>query len=330
MKKLAIIFFILFSTTLYSYEEVVFETEHNNWLNCVALSKSTKYLITSAYDKTLKIWDFHSKKLLNEINIADEFIAKISITPCEKYFVTSDVRSNIAVREMKSGKLIYSIYGNAYCISPDGKFLIISSQRNQLFIWSFDGKRLYKRLSVPSNCTHPLVVDPSGWYLISFDCKKILSLWDIKTKEEIWNKKMIGTGVSAVSINDRGELLAVSLVENKKTKNIKNIYFLFLKTGEIFKLLDYNDPQGLSSIKFSGNNKYFYTGGRNDYQIVKWDFVTGKKLWIAKSGSQKIDDLILLDDKDILFSYNNSTIEMWSSKTGKLKKRFLLKFRNKK
>ena len=93
------------------YEEEFILWKKNDFCHIIIYETDIIKLICSCKDSNIRIWDFHSAKLLNKIKIFDRIILGICIWEND-YLVVGCNDTNIKIIEIKSGELIKSLKGH--------------------------------------------------------------------------------------------------------------------------------------------------------------------------------------------------------------------------
>ena len=99
------------------------------------ISPNGKLLLSSGFDKTIKIWDIKSTKLLKTLDFGEEiFMSKWS--PDGKKIVSISFDKTIKIYDVKKGECIQTINDDyrpfSVSFSPDGtKILTAGEKRNQ-------------------------------------------------------------------------------------------------------------------------------------------------------------------------------------------------------
>ena len=93
------------------YEEEYIAWKKNDFSHIIIYEADIIKLICSCKDSYIRIWDFHSAKLLNKIKIFDRFILGICIWDNDYVFAGSN-DTYIRLIEIKSGEIIKSLKGH--------------------------------------------------------------------------------------------------------------------------------------------------------------------------------------------------------------------------
>ena len=92
---------------------------HNNCVKSVAISKNSKFIVSGSKDSTIKIWNFHTYKILRTI-INDNFtlisVWSVVITQNDKYFVLGSSDSTVKIYNFTTGILQTIFFGHKFRI----------------------------------------------------------------------------------------------------------------------------------------------------------------------------------------------------------------------
>eukprot|EP01015_Nassula_variabilis_P035297 TRINITY_DN884_c0_g4_i3.p1 TRINITY_DN884_c0_g4~~TRINITY_DN884_c0_g4_i3.p1 ORF type:complete len:148 (-),score=34.11 TRINITY_DN884_c0_g4_i3:159-602(-) len=107
-------YFVLFELFYEQEEEdddYVFEDAHSDDVDAVAVTRDSKYMITGSRDRSIKIWDFQTKKLLYTIeNAHKETVTSLTFTSDDKYILSAS--RDRSVKQWTFAKLIQKIDSN--------------------------------------------------------------------------------------------------------------------------------------------------------------------------------------------------------------------------
>ena len=138
----------------------------------MAITHDGKYLVSSSYDKTIKIWDIKTGESLNTFNGHNGFITSVIITPDGKYIISGSTDKTIKIWDFKTGESLSTFRGHndrvsSITITTDGKYLVSGSSDKTILrgIIVIDGA---PNISAPvdeaiNHATHILLVaNPEG------------------------------------------------------------------------------------------------------------------------------------------------------------------------
>ena len=128
MKHLYIIFIILFSNLILlgQQKELVVNQGHTLRVMAIDYSPDGKYLASGSKDKTVKIWNTVSGKLVRTLFGHTDILYTVKYSPDGKYLAAASRDNTIKIWNVTSGELIHTFVRSSYIFrisySPDGKF----------------------------------------------------------------------------------------------------------------------------------------------------------------------------------------------------------------
>ncbi|MCK4762284.1 MAG: NACHT domain-containing protein, partial [Candidatus Aminicenantes bacterium] len=70
---------------------------HGNWVNSAALSGDNRFIVSAGYDKTVKVWDFESGKLLNTLKGHDNWVNSVALSGDNRFIVSGSSDNTVKV-----------------------------------------------------------------------------------------------------------------------------------------------------------------------------------------------------------------------------------------
>jgi WD40 repeat protein len=132
--------------------EVFVQIGHSARITSVIITPDGKNIISSSYDKTIKIWDVDKQIIKKTIDAHTARINQIAISPDGKFIASASDDKSIKLwplnKESEGIKCSEHPYSSdTVAFSPDGKYLI-SSGTNELktLVWDISAKKLFKSL----------------------------------------------------------------------------------------------------------------------------------------------------------------------------------------
>jgi WD40 repeat protein len=187
--------------------ELILPIGHSAPVLDVAYSPDGKRIATSSNDRTVKIWDAESGRLM--ITIIDfslmDFPDDISFSPDGKFILTVCNGYRISLWDSFTGKLLFEpsparnpekdsgeYFLNALLdikksgrFSPDGKLLLIMD--NGINIWDVQSRKMMATVKGPKEDIKSFYVSPDSKYILTNSAKSSLDLWEISTGKFIRN-----------------------------------------------------------------------------------------------------------------------------------------------
>jgi WD40 repeat protein len=293
---------------------------HNKSINGIALS--THYIISASDDKTIKIWNRESGKLINTLVGHKDKVLSVTIDKNEKYIISGSQDFTTRVWSIK-GKIIKIFKGHyssvnsvaltpTYIMSVSGSFW--GKRDNSIKIWSRKRKKLITTIKAHSDYINSIRVSNNNRYIVTASNDQTVKIWDLKKKKLLETLQGDKSLINSIDISKDENYLLTSSHDNKarlwnleneqliKEFNVKNIHF----------------------ASFSGNSRYivFGSGGLNGstHGIEIWD---RKKNKFIKSYKTKryIISLDVSTGRYIVATLQDSyNIKLWDRKRNGYKK----------
>ncbi len=116
---------------------------HESWVRSVGFSPDGKQLASGSEDKTIKIWDVTTGKVLNTLKGHDNEVNSVGFSPDGKQLASGSQDNTIKIWDVTTGKVLNTLKGHESWVwsvgfSPDGKQLASGSLDNTIILWDLD------------------------------------------------------------------------------------------------------------------------------------------------------------------------------------------------
>jgi len=253
---------------------------HDNTITQIKYSLDGKVIASASWDKTVKLWDAKTGKLINTLIGHKDGINSIAFIPTsfnspdqeEGYILVSGSEDQtIKVWQISDQvKLIKTLKGHtdsikAITVSPDGKLIASAGYDNTIKIWTTAGELLQTieahNLAITSIAFTPTPLnlsskEKSDYTLATGSWDNTIKLWSISdagNNSKLWHI-LTGhqDGITTISFNSDGTLLASGSGD-------RNIKLWNTQTGELIKNLRGHTSQ-INSLAFSSDDKSIVSG----------------------------------------------------------------------
>ncbi|BCL36188.1 hypothetical protein NSMS1_26350 [Nostoc sp. MS1] len=157
---------------------------HSNSVYSVVFSPDGKTLASASADKTIKLWNRDTGKLISTLEGHSDSVISVVFSPDGKTLASASADKTIKLWNRDTGKLISTLEGHSNSVrsvvfSPDGKTLASASGDKTIKLWNRDTGKLISTLEVHSNSVISVVFSPDGKTLASASGDKTIKLWNL-------------------------------------------------------------------------------------------------------------------------------------------------------
>ena len=195
-----------------------------------------------------------------------------------KWLVTGSRDNNARVWDVASGKLVLLLSANSGMVdsvafSPDGTKVLTGSNTARLWSITADDP-LQQTISAPAGIS-TFALAPDGKTILVGDVNGNTGLWDLATKQLLFNFRKSGYDAKDVAFSPDGKL-AASAIDFSPTDCVFGVFDT--TTGELLKSFSAGSLQPyITTLAFSSDSKMIFAGYMDDTARL-WDVASGKVL----------------------------------------------------
>ncbi len=256
---------------------------HIDRVNSIKFSHDSKYLISGGgpFDRTIKIWEIPSGKLIRTLYGHSSNVESIAITSDGKYIISCSWDKTINIWDFKTGNLINSLVGHrswvrTIAVNPDNDLIVSGSGDNreeefEIKLWDINKKYLLKTLGSHKKEINSVIFSPDGRYIISGSNENrnrdyTLIVWDLSEGTIKYTLGGYIKTVLSLAITSDGRYLISG-------SDDKTISIWDLQTAELTKTL-IGHTHHIWTLAITPDGKYIVSGS-GDGTIKIWDFSSG-------------------------------------------------------
>ncbi|WP_413173240.1 ribosome assembly protein 4 [Anabaena azotica] len=240
---------------------------HESWVRSVVFSPDGKQLASGSDDKTIKIWDVTTGKVLNTLKGHESWVLSVVFSPDGKQLASGSQDKTIKIWDVTTGKVLNTLKGHESSVlsvvfSPDGKQLASGSDDKTIKIWDVTTGKVLNTLKGHESSVLSVVFSPDGKQLASGSYDKTIKIWDVTTGKVLNTFKGHENLVLSVVFSPDGKQLASG--SSDKTIKIWDV-----TTGKVLNTFKGHESSVLSVV-FSPDGKQLASGS-DDKTIILWD-----------------------------------------------------------
>jgi WD40 repeat protein len=189
---------------------------HHWEVESVAFSRDGKLLVSSNWDRKVRVMEFPAGNQVREFESASKPVC-VAISPDSKVIACGDLSLAVTLWDREGGNEIRRLTGQtgriwSVAFSPDGQRLASASADGSARIWSVSTGQSLHTLSGHVGAVMSVVYSPDGKFLVTGGADDTVRFWDAATGQ---NLETLGghSSVWQVAFNSLGKYLAAGYAD---------------------------------------------------------------------------------------------------------------------
>jgi WD40 repeat protein len=247
---------------------------HSMLVTACAVTPDCRRVVSASADKTLKIWDLESGRVLATLAGHDAAVTACAITPDGRRVVSASGDRTLKVWEIDTGRMLATLAGHGErvttcAVTLDGRRVISGSADRTLGVWDLGTTRLIGMLDGHTDRVTACAIAPDGQRVLSASWDRTLKVWDLATERAIVTLEGHTAEVTACSITPDGRR-AISASKHEPLR------VWDLETGSTVALLE-GHADRINACAVTRDGQRLVTAS-NDQTIKVWELATGRVL----------------------------------------------------
>ena len=296
--------------------EVNVQIGHKGIIEQVKFSPDGSLVLSSSRDKTVKLWEAATGKLVRTYEGHAGNVNSICFSPDGNSFYSGGEDKLVICWELSTGNILKKFEGcedeiSSVSISPDGKTLA-SYARSEIKLWDASSGELINTITGLSGSYSTLDFSPDSKFIIS-SANNELKMWNVSS----------GTLEKDFEDNPYGYFSPVFSPDGKSilTGSSDRIIRLFdVSSGKITRTFEGHEAR-VTAVAFSPDGKYIISGS-DDKTVVLRDINNSQVISSFNSHKEEIWSLSFSPDGDYIISASTNEIMLSESATGRYVRSF--------
>ncbi|QSJ21001.1 AAA-like domain-containing protein [Nostoc sp. UHCC 0702] len=309
---------------IFSIQDILAEIQEKNTLEghssqvySVAISSDGKTIASASWDKTIKLWDTATGKLIRTLTGHSASVYGVAISSDGKTIASASNDKTIKLWDTATGKIIRTLTGHSASVSgiafsSDGKTIASASLDKTIKLWDTATGKLIRTFTGYSAASpvSGVAISSDGKTIASASDDKTIKLWDTATGKLIRTLTGHSALVSGVAISSDGKTIA-------SASDDKTIKLWDTATGKLIRTLTGHSSY-VFGVAFSSDGKTIASASV-DKTIKLWDTATGKLIRTLTGHNAPVSSIAFSSDgKTIASASLDKTIKLWDTAPGKL------------
>jgi WD40 repeat protein/serine/threonine protein kinase len=281
---------------------------HTQPVTAVAFSNDGRRVVTGSRDRTLRVWEAGTGRLLATMKGHVDAVSSVGFSPDGSAVYSSSLDKTVRFWDPATGREVAALPKNnvfvlAVDFSPNSELLAFSDSDGLIKIWDMENNQGLQTLSGHTGPVYAIAFSADARMLVSAGRDQTVRLWDVAAGREIRAMRGHTGPVNGVAISLDARMIASG--GEDKAVNVWDA-----ATGILLHTLS-GHTAGVTSVVFGADGRWLASGS-DDKTIKIWDVPNGAEAATLTGHLYGITRLDLSRDGRWLASAaGDNTVRLW-------------------
>ncbi len=308
---------------LFSDDPLWIRKGHPSTVQSVAVSPDGRYVISSALDDGVKVWERATGRLIHTLR--GVYGVSVTVSPDSRYVIAGGMKS-VVMWELSTGRRFQTLEHpwhdiHALALSSDGHWVVTGGEDGTIRVWEPDTWGWMRMLTrVHRSVVRHIRISPDGSYFVSSGSEGTIRMWDGVTYEPTWrlfggkSDRILPLLALAISPNGRYLIVALPPRSPEDAHHRVIVVDLFMR---IIRHLPEDIQKDVLAVEMNTSWRDTQFAAPDGSIVRVWNYVTGRPVRELHGHLAPVRSVRMSRDGQYVISgAQDKTIRIWKIPSG--------------